>query len=326
MEPETIKTGPTIEHKSYLGASDIGAVAGVNPFRTALDVWAAKKQDIKISSNIAMEIGNAFERPSLDIYSKLKNAKLNYPGTLLHPKFQWAGATPDAIANDRLVVEVKIVGWPSAKFWGDPDDGPEGIPDAINCQVHWQSWIVAACFGHLCEVADVVCVQGTKMAIYEVPIERTMIDHLHSIGHEFWRVNVLEGQMPELEGKHVKDILEAIHPKHLKDQLEPMPPSVSELAARYQNIRKEIREAEENKSDLYNQMINLIGDKAGFENKTASSGEASRITWKAQKGRPAWKTIAEDAGSRIDRNMYQHIIKKGTPESSGRVLRVNIKK
>lgn len=326
MDAEIIKTGPTKDHHTYLGASDIGAVAGINPFRSALDVWAAKRQEVQIDPSIQMEIGSAFERPALDIYSKLKTANLSFPGTLIHPRHPWAGATPDAIADEKLVVECKIVGWQSAKFWGDPDEGPEGVPAAVICQVHWQSWIVSAVLGCLCEVADVVCVQGTQMQIYEVPIQKHMTDHLASIGHEFWRINILAGEMPALEGSHVKEILEAIHPKHLKDKLEPMPPAVSALAYSYNKIREEIKGAEATKADLYNQIIKRIGDKAGFENPDAAPGEVSKVSWKAGKGKPAWKSIAEDAGSRIDRNMYQHIIKKCTPEIGGRVLRVNLKK
>ena len=58
-----VQTGPTEESRSYLGASDIAAVLGIAPYRTALDVWAEKVHGIGVTDNEPMRIGRELERP-----------------------------------------------------------------------------------------------------------------------------------------------------------------------------------------------------------------------------------------------------------------------
>ena len=62
-----VPTGPTVNHSSYIGASDIGAIAGQSAFKTALDVFAEKRGVTHFEGNEFTEMGNAFERPALEL-------------------------------------------------------------------------------------------------------------------------------------------------------------------------------------------------------------------------------------------------------------------
>jgi len=52
------------KRKSFLGASEVAAVCGIDPFKSALDVWASKKGLIMEAQSIAADMGNLFERPA----------------------------------------------------------------------------------------------------------------------------------------------------------------------------------------------------------------------------------------------------------------------
>ncbi len=314
----TTPTGPTIDHSSYIGASDIGALAGQSPYRTALDVWAAKTGKAPgFAGNIHTEIGNAFERPALEIYSKIRPADLKFPGTLIHPEKPWAGATPDAIANDRLVVECKIVGWNTARQWGGTEEGADGVPAAVLCQVHWQSWIARSLNIAPCEMAEVAAVHGTKMQIYEIPINESFVSDLVEIGEMFWNDNVIKNKMPMIEGDSANDIIAAIHPKHLKEDLLPMTDGIRTLALKYEGARAVEKEATEFKETLGAQLKAMIGDNAGYIDE-----DGFKATWKTSKGRISWKSVAEAAGKRLDHHIYNMIKKDNTSKIGSRLLNV----
>ena len=313
-------TGPTIDHNSYIGASDIGAIAGQNPFATALDIWAPKTGKAPgFEGNIHTDIGNAFERPALGVYANETGAQLSFPGTLIHPVDKWAGATPDAVVDDSYCAECKIVGFRSARFWGDPEDGPDGVPAYVLCQVHWQSWIVRTLNIAPCEIAKVPAFFGTEMKLYEIPIDTIMIEQLREIGHEFWTQNVVKGIMPAVEGDSARDIIEAIHPKHTKILLEPMTDEIAQLAVAYDEARDAEKQAEKEKEQAAAMLTSRIGDAAGFE------GNGIKTTWKNPKGKPSWKAIAEAAGARLDRHIFEMLIKDHTPDEGKRRLNVSIK-
>lgn len=305
--------GPTVSHSEYLGASDIGAVAGQSNFLTALDVFAEKRGITNFEGNEFTEVGSAYERPTLELYARRNGLELEYPGTLVHPKEGWAAATPDAIANKLHVSECKIVGIQMLKFWGEPEDREDGIPADVLCQVHWQSWIVREVLGIPCELAHVVAGQGTHIKVYEVAIEDDLIEGLVEIGREFWEKHVIGGEMPEVTGEHASDILAAIHPRHKRDKLLPMTAEVERLAREYDEARAYATEAEAAQKEIGAKLKALVGDEAGYQ------GNGVKCSWKAKAGSPEWKAIAQAAGA------SKELIKQHTPEFGARVLVVRIK-
>jgi len=119
--------------------------------------------------------------------------------------------------------------------------------------------------------------------------------------------------MPVVEGDHASDILAAIHPRHLRDKLLPMTSEVEKLAREYDEARTLATETEEAQKEIGAKLKALIGVEAGFQ------GSGITATWKAPKGSPSWKKIAEEAGA------TREIIKRCTPEFGKRKLHVRIK-
>ena len=68
MSAAVVPTGPTEDRNTYLGASDMAAVAGVHPYATALDVFASKTGLVPpIPDNPRMRVGRKLERPVVEL-------------------------------------------------------------------------------------------------------------------------------------------------------------------------------------------------------------------------------------------------------------------
>ena len=78
-----------MERKNYIGGSDLGAIAGLNPYRTALDVYLDKtSDDITEETSPAMRWGNFLE----DVVAKAYSEDTGYdveiePNTIYRQRF-----------------------------------------------------------------------------------------------------------------------------------------------------------------------------------------------------------------------------------------------
>jgi hypothetical protein len=100
-------SGPTQDHASYLGGSDVAAIVGIDPFRTPLDVWGAKTRRIVTVASEAMHSGNDHEESIVRTYRRRCEGELDSlmypgPGTLRSRVEPWRAATPDALADKGL--------------------------------------------------------------------------------------------------------------------------------------------------------------------------------------------------------------------------------
>ncbi len=306
--------GPTIDRRSYLGGSEIGAVAGLNRYKSPLDVWATKRPDL-IEGELddgpkhKADVGNALERPVLErLYApRLKVETLRYPGTIRHPRHSWAGTSPDAIADERVDVQCKIVGDRQWHRWSESqEDGPDGIPPEVLAQVQWEMWI--ADLG----VAHVPALFGTDLRVYTVPRDEELIEMLVGVASAFWDRCVVGGAMPELEGaSSERRVIEARFP-HARRGLEQASSDFEALARSYRLAADEVEAAEREKERLGNELRAALGEREGVY------GDFGRVYWRDEKGRPSWKAIAEELGAPAN------VIAKHTGEG-GRVLRVHVR-
>ncbi len=270
---DIVPTGPTIDHASYLGASDIGVVVDEGYLaRDTSDVWGEKKGLLHFEGNTQTELGNAFERPMLEVWAAAADVDVTFPGTMLHPDEQWAGATPDGVvAADEAVVEAKIVGFQMRGHWGPDALDVEGVPAAVVIQVHWQAWILRA-NGTPISTGIVVACFGTELRTYEFPIDDELIDYLVGEGRDWWVYHVEGDVCPE--GRAVRDILWAIHPANVFDVLDEPTEKVVELVLAYDGARADEKAAKKRKEAIGDDLCAVIGDGLGFY------GDGIKTTWK----------------------------------------------
>jgi len=188
-----------------LGASEIAAVAGLNPAASPWDVWMAKTGQSVFVGNEFTDWGQRLEPAIRQAYADKTKHEVEVPtSSMFHPLRQWQRATPDGIvyAADRSIdrlFQAKNVGeWQAKRMWED------GVPDHVQLQEQWEMDVTGAV------VADVAAlVGGNDFRIATVHYDARLAADLVEIGAEFMR-RLERGQPPEVDHSKVcKDHLAA---------------------------------------------------------------------------------------------------------------------
>lgn len=241
-----------------IGASEIASIVGLNPWRSAHDVWLLKRGLVDSESNVQSRMGQRIEACVLDEYREETGATLAFPGTVFHPEESWMLCTPDAFVEaERRIVEVKCVGWRSAFHWGDEEDA---IPDYYRPQIAWQLEVLGVAE---CHVA--AWIGGSDFRIYTVRRSEALIAALIEAGRRFWFDHVLTGEPPTVDGTAgARRMLAELYPRNTKSLIK----ATSEhdaLADTLERARVAFEEAEFVKKAAENRFIEAIGDADGIE-------------------------------------------------------------
>jgi putative phage-type endonuclease len=179
------------ERKNYLGGTDLAAICGLNPYRTALDVYLEKtSDDIAYETNAAMRWGNLLEDVVAKAYSEDTGRTIEIePNTIYHPEYKFLGANIDRWAdNKRRILECKTASFLKAKEWGDL--GTDQIPESYLIQ--------NATYSAVCNIPVVdtaVLIGGQDFRIYTYNRNKELEDKIIKIGVNFWH-NHIEKRIP----------------------------------------------------------------------------------------------------------------------------------
>lgn len=239
------------QRKGFLGASEVAAVCGLDPLKSALDIWATKKGYATDEGSIAADMGNLFEAPLLSYYAARHKRTLSRPGTVVRG---WMAATPDSVTQCLRNVQAKVVGARMLWHWAD------GAPDYVQAQTQAEMAVTGLA------VTDVIaCLGGTDYQEFEVKRDETTIGYLIEICSRFWQDNIVGGVMPDIDGSEsARQILASRFPKPTADMLDAVPEFI-EMAQRYHEIGRAIGTAKEEQDQLGNAMRLAIGDATGLK-------------------------------------------------------------
>lgn len=179
------------ERKNYLGGTDLAAICGLSPYRTALDVYLDKtSDDIAEDTNSAMRWGTLLEDAVARAYSEDTGYSVSIePNTIYHPEYKFLGANIDRWVGDKeYILECKTAGFTKAKEWGDL--GTDQIPESYLVQV--------AYYAAICDVPKVdiaVLIGGQDFRIYTYERNKDLEEKLIKIGVNFWH-NHIEKRIP----------------------------------------------------------------------------------------------------------------------------------
>ena len=251
--------------RSSLGASEIAAVAGIDPFRGPWDIWA-EKMGFDIAEPVAgSDMGHLFERPLLEYYSRQTGVALTYPETMIHPLHKWVSATPDGLASDR-VVQVKVVGANMAHKWD------AGVPEYVVCQVQWEMLVTRRPLAVV-----VACVGGTDYRVLDVPADTELQETLLDLGRTFWDGHVLTGAPPDPDASEACRRAVAARYRKVSSDMLPASRELIEMAREHKALGKQIGGLEKQREAIGNALRLAIGERAGFE------WESGRCTWAPDK-------------------------------------------
>src|SRR5665213_2163553 len=260
--------------RKTLGASEIPAVVGLNPHKTALDVYLEKRGlSEPFLGNEFTEWGLRMEAVIADKYADVMGVMLKTSETLTAPMDPWMSATPDRFVFLDMAngpshgLEIKNKGARQIVHWGDT--GTDAVPHDIAAQCHWSmlvtgltTWDVAVLFG------------GNTFRWYRLSYDDAIASTLMERGREFWFKHVEAGVEPEIDGSRAAgEYLAkrfAMHTDLVREANADELPLISSLVS----TREKIHVLEEQEATAVNRLKASIGDAAGI------TSRFGRVTWK----------------------------------------------
>jgi putative phage-type endonuclease len=307
------------ERRTGIGGSDIAAILGLSPWKTAVDIWLDKtgqQAEEVIGDPEAMRWGSLLEDIIAREYSERTEHSLQRVNRILrHPAHEWVIGNIDRavvadgsrvrVADDggtllgaQGLLEVKTASAYKAGDWGrDGDD--DAVPVHYQAQVMWYLGITGL------QWADVAAlIGGQRMIVRRIERDDETIAAMLERAHEFWHQHVLTRRPPE--PATAKDV-ERLFPADNGETVE----ATDDLLAAYNAAREakaRIAQAEADFEAAAGRIKLALGERSilALDGKTL-------VTWKAAKPsrRTDWKAVAEALHAPAD------VIAAHTTETAG---------
>lgn len=273
--------------KRGVGASEIAAVLGINPWASPVDVWARKLGYIEdIEETAAMKRGNYLE-PSLVAWASAELGIDFFPSpSLTYGPEPIILATPDGI-SDGAVLEVKAPGARTLEHWAD------GPPDYYVVQVSQQMLATGKPVGYLAGLV------GGELQIHTIERDAELESTIIDAAQQFWRYVETEQAPPVDHSPTWRDYIQKKFGPGQGEKVQAAP-EVEELARRYLLAKEESAAIEKQIDTLKNQLALMCGEHAGF------LGEGWRLSYTTPKASVYFDAkAATDAGA-----LSEDVIKK----------------
>ena len=276
-----------------IGASDVSAIVGMNPFKTQFDVYVEKRGLVeKDRSTVSMRVGRAVERAIAQEYSDLTSRPIIWQGDVQHVDRDedWRRSDPDALLTyEDGGLGTKIVGARQASRYGP--SGTDMLPEEHVLQCVWamsitkrQFWDLAAWLG------------PRDLRIYTIlrdtELEETLIERCR----RFWRENVLAGVPPDVSAEQADaDFFKKRFPEAMGGVRQATEEEIA-LASSLRLARHAFKEAEGTRKLTEAELKLSIAEAEGIE---AKGVDGFRITWKNDrpKVKVEWQAVARELAS-----------------------------
>lgn len=242
------------ERRGRLGASDIPAVLGISPWRSAYEVYLEKTGQLEPwNGNAATRTGQLLESSILD------HAEEDLATTLERNLVCWApNGLPIASTLDARVpmgpsVEAKtsgIVG-PVHGHWGEVDT--DEVPDVYLVQVTVQMLCTGA------ELAYLFALLGGRGIIrYQIHRDEAVVQQIAETSAAWWQRHVVEGIEPERTEPVPLDVVKRM--RREPNKVIEFDDATTELVAAWEEAKASKRQAEKAVDDLQSEILLRLGD------------------------------------------------------------------
>ena len=284
------------ERLSGIGASEIAAVAGLNPWASPLDVYERKIAPVAVAESEDMERGNRLEAALLDWTAARCDLIVRPNETLVrHPEHPFVIATPDGYAHERgdimhavAVVEVKSPGRTQAD-WTDPAEDPQGVPDYYLTQLAWQMLATGL------PRAILSALVWGRLWVYRVDANRELQEALLERAAEFWRMVESRTPPPATMASDSRTLARLLRQEReaLITPDEPTRIALRNAAEDYRRYREEAEGYDKLAEVERAKLCQAIGGEAGLDLRDL------RVTWKTTKASRIvnWENVAREAGA-----------------------------
>ena len=256
--------------KMGITGTDAGSIVGMNPYKSALQVFVDKTTDnIDNFDNEAMRQGRDLEEYVAQRFCEETGKKVRRANAIFISE-----AHPFMLADfDRLVVgekaglECKTVSAYSADKWKNG-----AIPLHYQLQVQhylavsgFDAWYVAA------------LIFGKEFLIHKIERDEELIESLITIEKRFWEQNVLAGVMPDPDGSKTADVVLAKYFPQQEGIRVDLPGKLDVQLKRREEVLQLIEKLETEKSVIEQEVKKYLGESEATE----AENESFYVKWKS---------------------------------------------
>ena len=195
------------ERKKGIGGSDAGAILGLNPYKSAFDVYADKKGLTEPQSdNEAMRQGRDLEDYVARRFSEQTGKKVHRVNSIIYnSKYPFAFANIDrAVQGEGAGLECKTTKCLNLKRYKNGD-----FPSEYYCQCMHYMMVTGYSKWYLA-----VLVYGAEFKVFEIERDEEEITALYRAEYNFWTNHVMKSKPPAPDGsKSTDNVISAIYPQ-----------------------------------------------------------------------------------------------------------------
>jgi putative phage-type endonuclease len=309
-----------IDRRSGIGASEAPAVLGVDPYRSAADVWALKTGlATEQEENLAMRLGNLLEPVVAQLFAERTGIRVRrHRRAVYDPQHRFLWAHLDRWTPDE-VIEIKTTSRPSDE-WGA--DGSSDVPVTVMVQT-----LLQMRYARRQRARVAALLWGRELRVYELAYDAELADEIVMRLAAFWTDHVLANVQPPVDGSDAsRAFLARRYPRDSGEEIVAAPENLP-LVMRLLSARADTERAKAEQQEAENNVKQFMAEA------TTLRWETGTVTWRAQTRRSTdWQRVAEWAGSQllaqgqINDESWAELVAGNTTASESRVFRVNERK
>lgn len=248
-----------------IGGSDVAAICGLNPYRSAIQVYLDKlglAEDVE--ENQAMRWGKILEAPIADEFARLTGLPCRKVEAILqHPEHEWALVNIDRIIEPvdgaPGVLEVKNTSAYLAKAWEEGE-----APQHYITQLQWGMFVTGLDWGYFAPL-----IGGNNLLIDKrIDLDRELVQPMVKICSDFWQMVTLRTP-PAPDGSDASsNALKLMYPHAAPGKIVALSEVSDEDIKKYLDLKEELKAFTEAKE----YEIDVIANKIKAEMKDAEVG------------------------------------------------------
>lgn len=244
--------------QSGIGASEASAALGVSQYETPAGLYHLKRGNVPpFAGNERTKMGHIMEpaiRKCFTLQTGIKVVKAN-PGLFCHHNNAWMLATPDALLENRELLETKKTSHYAAGEYGE--SGTDEVPTEALVQVQQQ---LAVCDFDVAHLA--VLIDGFELKTYRIERDDVLIKLIIEVETDLWE-RIVSGDEPEHDWRHPRtaELIKEVY--GLEEESDALSVEFSETDAeawlRYQRLAKHEKLIKQIKTGIKNKLVDKIG-------------------------------------------------------------------
>ena len=252
-----------------IGGSDVSIIAGINPFRSAYQLWLEKtgQAEPEEAESEYAHFGTLLEPIVRNEFTRRTGIKVRQKHMLLQSaEYPFMFADLDGVINEgsqMAIFEAKTASQYKAGQW------EEAVPAGYLLQVQHYMAVTGAGKAYVAAL-----VGGSHFYIHTVQRDEELIGTITAMEKEFWEKNVLGGAEPVPDGSEATTAFLSSRYARCNGMAVELPDSALEVIRRYEDATEQVKAAKERKDALANQLRSYLGENE------AGTVQGRTVTWK----------------------------------------------